>query len=97
MKTSCGRSHLFAKFSDHGKTLSSFCQFAPLMMDEATDVAVRRGIEDFVVERQAESIAKVRTKPKEAVTKIRVKDQNFQTIKVQLRALGLIAKSQRPA
>jgi hypothetical protein len=72
-----------------------FSAVAPLMMDETTDVALRRGIEDFIVQRESESITEVCTKPKEAVTKIRVEDQNFQTIKVQLRALGLITKSQR--
>jgi hypothetical protein len=72
-----------------------FSAVAPLMIDEATDVALHRGIEDFVVDRRAQSITDVCTKPQEAVTKIKVQDQNFQTIKVQLRALGLITKSQR--
>ena len=64
------------------------------MIDEATDPALRRGIEEFIVQRQAESITRVCTKPKEGITKITVEDQNFQTIKIQFRALGLITKSQ---
>ena len=65
------------------------------MIDEATDLVLGKGIEDFIMIHEAENITKVCTKPKDAVTKIEVEDQNCQTIKVQLRAVGLITKSQR--
>lgn len=73
-----------------------FYDIGPLMINEATDLHIRRALNQTV---QNRSIAK-RDRDKRVKThktrEFKVSDHDFQTIKVQLRALGLIMKSQRP-
>jgi hypothetical protein len=73
-----------------------FAAIAPLMIDEASDGIVKRGLNHFVSERNIGRLQKYPQLKGFDISEIEIKDDNFQTIKVQLLALGLIVKSQRP-
>ena len=65
------------------------------MIDEAGDNTVQQGLNSFLVERNISAIRKHAGFDGKDVADVQIKDSHFQTIKVQLRALGLITKSQR--
>jgi hypothetical protein len=74
-----------------------FYDLGPLMINEATDYQIRRALNETVRLRSR----KVRAEDKKLkghtrARNFKITDHDFQTIKIQLRALGLIAKSQRP-
>jgi hypothetical protein len=73
-----------------------FSVVSPLMIDEASDSDFRGAINTFA---RATAIAQLQeSKPLNGMRLIdfEVVEEDFQTIKVQLRALGLIAKSTKP-
>lgn len=72
-----------------------FSAVAPLMIDEAPDYKIKNGLCSFVMERNRERLQKRKELVGYGLSEFQVKDDSFQTIKVQLRALGLISKSQR--
>jgi hypothetical protein len=77
------RPGLYRQSSTEASWNEIFSAVAPLMIDEATDLVLGKGIEDFIMIHEAENITKVYTKPKDAVTKIEVEDQNCQRSKTR--------------
>ena len=73
-----------------------FSAVAPLMIDEAPDYKIKDGLNSFARERNRERLQKRKDLALYGLSEFEVKDDSFQTIKVQFRALGLISKSQRP-
>jgi hypothetical protein len=71
-----------------------FAAVAPLMIDEARDNILTDGLTKFVAERNLTRLRKGLPE-NENIDRIQVYDKDSQTIKVQLRALGLIAMSRR--
>lgn len=70
-----------------------FSRVGPLMIDEAKEESVHSELNEFVVDKQRnEIISEIRNTNSE-VMKYYIEDSDFQTIKIQLRALGLINKS----
>lgn len=72
-----------------------FCSVSPLMMDEASDSELRKGMNAFTQENQSELLRKKEGYIGGYLNDFIISDFDFQTIKVQLRALGLITKSSR--
>ena len=70
-----------------------FSAVAPLMIDEVGEQVLRRTLEAFVASTVASEIDKHSkgSRPNE----VRIIVNDFQTIKIQLRALGLIEKSEK--
>jgi Domain of unknown function (DUF4062) len=73
-----------------------FCRIAPLMIHEADEPALKRALNEFIEERSEESTEAARKKGHSGFRFFSVKDEDFQTIKVQLRALGLVVKNEKP-
>lgn len=74
-----------------------FYDVGPLMVDEAADHSIRGALNKSLEERSEP----IRSKDHELeghrdVSDFKISEHDFQTIKLQLRALGLIAKSNRP-
>jgi hypothetical protein len=70
-----------------------FAVVAPLMIHEASEASIHEALDKFAWQR---TIGFLRKEPKLARHKfsaVRVNSDDFQTVKVQLRALGLIAKN----
>lgn len=84
--------HFSLKFLTSWNNIFSY--IAPLMIDEASDDQLRAGINNYI--RAVKNIEHIR-RSKECKDKeffdFRIVDLDFQTIKIQLRALGLISKS----
>lgn len=75
---------------------SIFYDIGPLMLDEATDSELRIGLNKMVRERSRASRAKEeRLRGHKGIRGFAIVEHDLQTIKIQLRALGLIAKSER--
>lgn len=72
-----------------------FGVLAPLMINEASDYALKSGIDDFTREQNIEKLCKRNYLLSRELSAFTLNDDDFQTIKVQLRALGLIAKSEK--
>jgi len=84
------RSGVTAKWAD------IFGAVAPLMINEASDDVLRSALNGFVDERGREVLVKEKAMKGRDLRSLYLKDRDFQTIKVQLRALGLITKSEKP-
>ena len=87
------------RYSDNFKASWNdiFSAVAPLMIDEAPDYKIKDGLNSFTRERNTERLQKRKELDGYGLSEFQVlKDDSFQTIKVQFRALGLISKSQRP-
>lgn len=72
-----------------------FSRVAPLMIHEAPESAIRDALDKLVEERSIESIARDKELKGMRCFAFRITDDAFHTIKVQLRALGLIARSDK--
>jgi len=73
-----------------------FSVIAPLMIDEAGDGKLQLGLNAFVRDRNIDHLLPNIKYEGFDLANFEIKENSFQTIKVQLRALGLIIKSQRP-
>jgi hypothetical protein len=74
-----------------------FYDIGPLMINEATDDDIHQALNETVRHRSRKTRgADKQLKDHKRQRSFSVTDHDFQTIKIQLRALGLIAKSQRP-
>lgn len=73
-----------------------FSRIAPLMIHEAPEHSLKLALNDFVEERSEESRTSASGKGYSGFGGFRIKDEDFQTIKVQLRALGLMVKNEKP-
>ncbi len=73
-----------------------FAFVAPHMIDEASDSELRRAVQGFVASHAGPMLrtADPKFKDKE-LGGFQINEEDFQTIRVQLRALGLIAKSNK--
>ena len=72
-----------------------FAVAAPLMISEASEDAIKEGLDRFVEDKNREGLSK-NEKLKDCNTRhFSLHREDFQTIKVQFRALGLIAKSEK--
>lgn len=72
-----------------------FAHIAPLMIHEATEPALKNALDSLA---ESENIERLRENTKlagHALRSFRISQDDFQTIKVQLRALGLIAKNDK--
>jgi hypothetical protein len=65
------------------------------MIDEARDDKLKSGLNSFTIERNIARLRKLPALRGLDISDVEIGESNFQTIKVQLRALGLIVKSQR--
>jgi hypothetical protein len=73
-----------------------FAAVAPLMIQEASDSELRTGINNFLTNKLWRVVSDLEDMKGKRVGRFTVRDPDFQTAKVQLRALSLIAKSSRP-
>jgi hypothetical protein len=72
-----------------------FYQVSPLMIHEASDQQLRNSLDDFVENYGGPDLKESKEGEGHIFRNFRVSDEDFQTIKVQLRALGLICKSEK--
>jgi hypothetical protein len=70
-----------------------FAGVAPLMMDEASDGRLKKGVETFLAYEFTDDLQKTRQIKGSRIHDFEIDEADYQTIKVQLRALGLITKS----
>ena len=66
------------------------------MIDETSDSDFRDQVSGFVRESASDELHKSKDLKSQHLLQFEVSDEDFQTIKVQLRALGLITKSTKP-
>ena len=88
------------KSYDIGRTLDItwddiFYQISPLMIHEASDNELKSSLDAMVVIRGTPLIRKTKLGEEGYLSNFSINDEDFQTIKVQLRALGLINKSDK--
>lgn len=72
---------------------SLFATISPLLIDEASEQSLKSSVDDTVFRAAFHALAA--EFPNRKLSDLRVYTDDFQTIKVQLRALGLIAKSEK--
>ncbi len=72
-----------------------FGVLAPLMINEASDVTLKDGLDRFVDNRNREALRKDKDLKGLNLSRFSLNREDFQTIKVQLRALGLITKGEK--
>lgn len=72
-----------------------FATLAPLMINEATDYGLKKAMGDFLCGQNEERLNKQKRFRNCNLSRFALDDDDWQTIKVQLRALGLIAKSEK--
>jgi hypothetical protein len=70
-----------------------FAAVSPLMIDEVADSDFRGQVSDYIRDETIEKLQKTKDLKGMQLLDFKVSDSDFQTIKVQLRALGLITKS----
>lgn len=73
-----------------------FRTVAPLMINEATEPVLKRSIDGIVEQESFESLQKNKKLKDCTIDRFSVDVDDFHTIKVQFRALGLIRKSDKP-
>jgi hypothetical protein len=79
--------------SSHTTWNDIFSSVAPLMIHEASDEAFRSRLDEFVKDKVD---AEPRPDEDLTITDVHVTNKTFDTIRIQLRALGLITQSQKP-
>lgn len=72
-----------------------FSRIAPLMIDEASESSLKSALDDFVQEKQYDVVKDEDKLKGLVIEQFSIDETDFQTIKVQLRALGLIIKSSK--
>jgi len=72
-----------------------FACIAPLMIHEATEPALKNSLDDLAETENFERLSADKKLIRHALRNFRISQDDFQTIKVQLRALGLIAKNDK--
>jgi hypothetical protein len=73
-----------------------FAVVAPLMIHEALEPDLKAALDALVAERNTEKLAKSDKFRGLKLERFVLHKEDFQTVKIQLRALGLIAKSEKP-
>jgi len=74
---------------------SIFGILAPLMINEAAEPALESAIDQFVADQNKINLAKNKKLKDSTLSQFSLNREDFQTLKVQLRALGLITKSEK--
>lgn len=72
-----------------------FACIAPLMIHEATEPALKNALDNLAEAENMERLQADESLARHALRRFHISEDDFQTIKVQLRALGLIAKSDK--
>lgn len=72
-----------------------FSTIAPLMIDEASEQVLISALNSFVAEHNREYLLHGPKLKGHRLNNLSLKQEDFQTIKIQLRALGLITKSEK--
>jgi hypothetical protein len=72
-----------------------FSVAAPLMINEAPEEAIKVALDAMVEENNTARLRKDKKLEKHALRGFSLHQEDFQTVKIQLRALGLIAKSEK--
>jgi hypothetical protein len=70
-----------------------FGVLSPLMIEEATETSLRTELNSYVADQQLEALSRRKQFKSLSLSDFQVADADFHTIKIQLRALGLITKS----
>ncbi len=72
-----------------------FASIAPLMIQEATEPALKSALDSLAGGMNIERLQANKKLARHSLSTFRIGQDDFQTIKVQLRALGLIARSEK--
>jgi len=88
-QTTSWTSSFFASWND------IFSVIAPMMINEATEPAIRSALNSWTEEQRLAPLREDERLKDKILTDFSLKAEDFQTVKVQLRALGLITKSER--
>lgn len=72
-----------------------FACIAPLMIHEATEPALKNALDNLAETENLDRLRKDKKLALHALRRFHISEDDFQTIKVQLRALGLIAKNDK--
>jgi hypothetical protein len=72
-----------------------FGTVAPMMINEASDDDLKLAMDHFVYDQNEEDQSKDKDFRQSDLSEFKLNDADFQTIKIQLRALGLINKSEK--
>ena len=72
-----------------------FACIAPLMIHEATELALKQALASLSETENFERLQQDKNLARHSLSSFRISQDDFQTIKVQLRALGLIAKNDK--
>ena len=72
-----------------------FACIAPLMIHEATEPALKSALDSLAETENLDRLQKEKSLARHRLHSFHISQEDFQTIKVQLRALGLIAKSDK--
>ncbi len=72
-----------------------FSSVAPLMIHEAPEGKLKEALDALVLEKLHAPVSKDKKLAGHRIVEIILDDQDFQTVKIQLRALGLVAKSDK--
>ncbi len=72
-----------------------FASIAPLMIQEATEPGLKSALDSLAVTMNIERLQADKKFARHSLASFRIGQDDFQTIKVQLRALGLIARSEK--
>lgn len=70
-----------------------FSSLAPLMIDEATEAALIEALTSLIRSKELSELKKDKSLKDMNLMEFKVRKDDFQTVKIQLRALGLITKS----
>jgi hypothetical protein len=70
-----------------------FAEISPIMIDESPESPIRAKINGIIFSREYDELAKEFKKAKRVPNDFKINDNDFQTIKIQFRALNLITES----
>ena len=73
-----------------------FATVAPLMIHECTEYPIRSAINALLGETAPEHLKKDTRLKEQTLSEFEIKEEDFQTLKIQMRALGLITKNEKP-
>lgn len=72
-----------------------FAAVAPLMINEISDEAFKSGLNDYARQKEPQLMRNSKELQGCIIKNFTIKDTDFQTIKIQLRALGVISRSEK--
>jgi Domain of unknown function (DUF4062) len=72
-----------------------FSSVAPLMIHEAPESRLKEALDKFASEKLHPLLVRTKELAKHTLREITLDDNEFQTVKIQLRAIGLVAKSEK--